>query len=331
MKEEILLWMTDIRDAYILDAMDRIPEMRKKSKKGEVFMYIGAGTAAAAVVAAVMTASFLWSNQHGNSVKEPETLEETTQEATESVLGIGENERIVIPVSDERELVVDRNLNITDIVPKVRHYNSFLSDTAQSIDIIGELEEERINRFIVSEDELLVCGNAGLGLYSLAEHGWVTAPEYSSLYPIKDSRYLAEKWNEDGSLDCQHILASDGSILYESEKYVRVRGSSYMETVDEAGVYYADQILDLEGNTVYDFESEGVILLGINGDVAFFVRDSADFGRGVFLDLTSGVILAELDYDIGIHDTVAFDDYWFSKNDWFGVSTYEGNQCIFDV
>ena len=182
MGKETLLWMTDIRDEYVLDAFYKVPDVekyvrkedreeehpvpakacraekekriagcetvagskqKKTKRKGAVLMYLGIGFGAAAVAAAVWMGGSRWMNQENTPIQEPVTLEETT----ESMFGLEENELLVIPIAQSEKnesVLVDGNRNLVGIYPNLQRYAFEAAEIRNSEDLWGlEYDQEK--------------------------------------------------------------------------------------------------------------------------------------------------------------------------------------------
>jgi len=351
LKAETLLWLTGIRDEYILKAVDEIPDASKyikdedmkahhagrlevhnkkwrleKNWKGEVLMYIGIGLGTAAVIAAACL-GITWKFNEETPVKEPMTLEAATEEETaaateeikeNNILGLEADERLVVSTSDEMDVVIDGNLNIVAELPEVDRYYEAVKDWTMYdyLGFDGDLDREKMNRFVVKDDAILICGGDTLGLYSLAEMKWMVEPAYKWIFPLNNGRYLAQHYTEteEGTTIYAKLIDKEGTILYEWD------GLSQCMQIEEGKYLIAgEMIYDLNGTPIYPLHE--YTLTGIKQDIALIANE----GKSRFVNLKTMETIGDVDYYADLQSVTSLHDCLWS------VTDADGSQCIFDI
>jgi len=250
---DLLLWLTDIDDEFVLEADSYRPQHTSASslqpdhisssfgrisskpspadrKENHLMTRISIILAAASAIAALYFGHTFFADSE-QPVKEPATIEETTSDiiiSADTVIPISPDERLLVATDDNLIIAVDSKGNVT-----TRLENAILA--SQDSHSFGS------GAWVVSVDQPIPIKTSLTGLFSLKENDWIIEPQYKYLNILSDSLVTASQESPDSG----HLMTIDGNIISSSDTMFE-RRENYIST----HINSIETPFDLNGNRI---------------------------------------------------------------------------------
>ncbi len=264
MKKDILFWMTDIKDEYLLGPDIEIITQETRGKTWKKVCFMGG---MAALAAAGLLITVIRIGEHEGPLKTPVTLERenteeilstaekatkmaTTEIATTEIAtteevdiedmipGVELDERLVIRTGEENFVVVDAAGTVTQTFEYAQPYSENGYGDNANIPMVQAVKTGKPLPVAVRQDE----GEYLIGLYSLMKDEWIEKPSFQSWIVLSENLCT----NSDFEKGYEGVLRNpDGSVFDENAGlYGRVGNYIYKA----GGEYTHGTLLDLNGN-----------------------------------------------------------------------------------
>ncbi len=269
MKKDILFWMTDIKDEYLLE-----PDIEPITQeiKSRVLRKVWFAGGIAALAAAGLLITVIRIGEHKGPLKTPVTLErenteeiistaekETEMATTEEVHiedmipGVELDERLVIRTGEETFVVVDATGMVTQMFEYAQPYSENGYGDNANIPMVQAVKVGKPLPIAVRQDE----GEYLIGLHSLTKDEWIEKPSFQSWTVLSENLCT----NSDFEKGYEGVLRNPDGSVFDDNAGLYGRVGNYIYKA--GGEFSPGTLIDLNGNWLLEADGE---VIGITGD-----------------------------------------------------------------